>query len=59
MSETRTLGQIAEEEHEHSDLPPDRLRNGCWKCIGCGQIVSKRSRWLNWCTDCGYDWYER
>jgi hypothetical protein len=46
---------IATNHHEHPDLPPHRLANGCWPCIGCGKIVGKGTRWLNWCSDCGYD----
>lgn len=38
--------------------PPGRLPNGLWKCIACGRIVGKRTRWLNWCSDCGYDEWE-
>jgi hypothetical protein len=53
-----TLGEIADTQHEHPDLPPGRLPNGCWKCIGCGRIVGKRGTWLNWCSDCGYDPWE-
>jgi hypothetical protein len=57
MSEL-TLGEIADQFHEHPDLPPGRLSNGCWKCIGCGIIVGRRSHWLNWCSDCGYDFWD-
>jgi hypothetical protein len=53
-----TLGEIADAHHEHPDLPPGRLPNGLWKCIGCGRIVPKNGRWLNWCSDCGYDLWE-
>jgi hypothetical protein len=30
------------------DVP---LPNGCWKCIGCGKILSPRRNW-NQCSDC-------
>ena len=53
-----TLGELAEQYHEHPDLPEGRLPNGCWKCIGCGRIVAKHSKWLNWCADCGYDLWD-
>jgi hypothetical protein len=46
------------EELSEADLPPGRLANGCWRCIGCGRIVGKDGRWLNWCSDCGYDWWD-
>ena len=50
-----TLGELADTYHEHPDLPEGRLANGCWKCIGCGIIVAKHTRWLNWCSSCGYE----
>jgi hypothetical protein len=52
------IGKLAEMYHEHPLLPPGRLPNGCWTCIGCGKIVGKKGRWINWCSDCGYDWYD-
>lgn len=54
----KTFDELSKEFHEHPDLPPGRLDNGCWKCIGCGKIVGKNTTWLNWCSDCGYDWWE-
>lgn len=53
-----TIGELADANFDHPSLPPGRLPNWCWKCIGCGRIVGRGGRWLNWCSDCGYDEWE-